>query len=189
MTDLQLEKATELEINYKEYPEFMFAMIAAYLPEDEGIDLRRVAGDVIFRHTDNYGRTYKNGVLHSYDDMPACDIYGFKLWYRNGKYHRDGDEPAYIQKFGNESPVFHKRWYKNGQLHRDGDQPAVIRPNSNCKEWWKNGKLHRDGDLPAFIDQEKQEWYKDGKRHRERGLPAFIYCNKVEWWVDGQKIR
>jgi hypothetical protein len=43
----QIEKVTPLsvtkhlsKINYKHYPEFMFAMIAAYLPESEGHDLR-----------------------------------------------------------------------------------------------------------------------------------------------------
>ena len=31
----------ELKINYKDYPEFMFAIVAAYLPESEGEYLRR----------------------------------------------------------------------------------------------------------------------------------------------------
>jgi hypothetical protein len=44
-------------LNYKDYPEFMFAIVAAYLPESEGSDLRRVAGDVVFRHTDKDGNS------------------------------------------------------------------------------------------------------------------------------------
>ena len=40
----------KFKVNYKDYPEYMFAMIAAYLPKNKGNDLRRVAGSVIFRH-------------------------------------------------------------------------------------------------------------------------------------------
>lgn len=60
----------DIKINYKEYPEFMFAIIASFLPKDEGDYLRKVAGKVIFKYEKN-GRTYKNGLLHSYDDLPA----------------------------------------------------------------------------------------------------------------------
>jgi hypothetical protein len=59
------------KLNYKHYPEYMFAMIAAYLPKHEGDDLRRAAGKVIFKHTDDSRNTYKNGLLHSYNDLPA----------------------------------------------------------------------------------------------------------------------
>ena len=45
------------KINYKEYPECMFAMIAAFLPQDEGHDLRRVAGDKVFRSEGLNGNT------------------------------------------------------------------------------------------------------------------------------------
>jgi hypothetical protein len=58
----------EFKIDYREY---MFAMIASYLPSREGDDLRRIAGKVVFRHRDNDGNTYKNGLLHSYNDLPA----------------------------------------------------------------------------------------------------------------------
>ena len=70
----------EIKINYKEYPEYMFAIIAAYLNPKEGHVLRQVSGKVVFRHKDNHGNTYKNGLLHSYDDLPAIidgNIQGF----------------------------------------------------------------------------------------------------------------
>jgi hypothetical protein len=107
------------KINYKDYPEFMFAIVAAYLPQSEGDDLRRVAAHIVFRHDDQDGWTYKNGVLDSYDDQPASDTDSCKVWYRNGKRDRDGDLPGYINGAVTE-------WYKNGYLHRDGDKPAFI---------------------------------------------------------------
>ena len=107
------------KLNYKDYPEYMFAMVAAYLPSSEGEYLRLAAGSVVFRHTDRYGNTYKNGLLHSYEDIPAVLCETRKSWYRDGRLHRDEDLPAVIDKHYTE-------WYQNGKVHRDGDQPAYI---------------------------------------------------------------
>lgn len=69
------------QIDYKKYPEFMFAIVAAYLDPQKGDDLRRVCGNVVFRHDDKDGNTYKNGVLHSYNDLPALieGTYGIEM--------------------------------------------------------------------------------------------------------------
>ena len=96
------------EINYKDYPEFMFAIVAAYLSPEEGDDLRRVAGKVAFRH-DRDGCTYKNGVLHTYNDIPAYTRGKYQAWYRDGKLHREGDRPALIN--GDL-----KQWYNDGLI-------------------------------------------------------------------------
>ena len=55
-----------------------------------------------------------------------------KMWYKNGKYHRDGDLPAI--EFNNGT----KYWYKNDKYHRDGDLPAIEYANG-YKLWYKNG--------------------------------------------------
>jgi hypothetical protein len=74
--------------------------------------------------------------FHSFDDAPAIDIQsGSKLWYRDGKRHRDNNEPAVIYADGT------KEWYKDGQLHRDNDEPAIINPDGS-KYWHKNGKQY-----------------------------------------------
>ena len=120
------EKPKELKINYKEYPEFMFAMIAAFLPGDEGTDLRRVSGDVIVKSEDKYGNTFCNGLLHSYNDQPAVKGKKYKAWYKNGERHRDGDLPAVIQGKN-------KWWYIDGKSHREGDLPAFV--SENIQRW------------------------------------------------------
>ncbi len=154
--------STIYPINYKEYPECMFAMLSAFLPKAEGEHLRRVAGKVVFRSTDRDGRTYRNGLLHSYDDNPAivADNGTYKVWYKEGKIHRDGDLPAITR-----DDVEYQEWYRAGMLHRDGDLPAII-GSDNHREWYRNGKLHRDGDLPALIDRYRyglvREWHKNG---------------------------
>ena len=150
------EKVTLSKLDYRDYPEFMFAIVAAYLPSSEGDDLRRVAGDVVFRHEGKYGRTYKNGVLHSYNDEPAYYCFFYQLWYRDGKRHRDGDLPAIIN--GN-----NKEWYRDGKRHRDGDLPAFI-SDDNKQIWYKNGIRHRDGDKPAYIYGKYKQWWVSGKQ-------------------------
>ena len=161
-------------INYKEYPECMFAIISAYLPRRHANELRGVTGEVIFKHTDQKGNTYKNGLLHSFNDQPAVNFNNQKIWYRDGKVHRDGDLPARIVQ------SYIKKLYKNG------DPPKLILQDYS-KEWYKNGKLHREGDLPAWIQGVRQGWYKNGKRHRDGDKPAFIGYRNSEFWVNGKK--
>jgi hypothetical protein len=152
---------TQIKINYKEYPEFMFAMIVSYLPSDEGNELRKLAGRVVFRHDDKYHNTYKNGLLHSYDDKPARIIGERKEWYVDGKLHRDNDQPAVV-KIG-----FVREWYRHGLLHREYDKPAIINDSRLFNAWYVNGLLHRYSG-PAIIDDHGKMWYIKGiyKKHQ-----------------------
>ena len=92
----------------------------------------------------------KQVVIMSY--TKEVDEYGSKFYYKDGKLHRDGDEPAVIESDGTEN------YYKDGKRHRDGDKPAVIQLNES-KRYYKNGKLHRDGDKPAYIMADGSEYY------------------------------
>ena len=77
-------------------------------------------------------------------------------WYRNGKCHRDNDQPAIIKDNGT------RYWYKDGEWHRDNDNPAIIYSDGS-RYWYKNGKYHRDNDQPAVIHTDgEQYWFKDG---------------------------
>jgi hypothetical protein len=149
---------TQLKINYKDYLEFMFAAISAFLPVDQGHDLRRVAGHVFFRSTDHYGSTYRNGLIHSYDDQHSMINSCVQLWFRDGVMHRDGDLPAYV-----DGDTDTQRWYKNGLLHRECG-PAVIEDyglQGIYQEWWLEGLRHRVGG-PAFINNHRSEWWENG---------------------------
>jgi hypothetical protein len=137
---------TKIRIDYRQYPEFMFAMLAAFLPSNEGDDLRRVSGDVVFRSVDKDGNTFKNGLLHSFDDLPATNTGEYRVWYKDGLRHREGDLPAIISKD-------FQGWYINGGFHREGDLPAVI--STDYMAWYKNGRLYRDHSLPPIVDRKK----------------------------------
>ena len=203
------------KIDYRNYPEFMFGIIASYLPTKKGEDLRRIAGKVVFKHKDKYGNTYKNGALHSFDDLPSVSDGDEKKWYKDGKLHREGDLPAFIVS----DDVDQQEWYyKNGKLHREGDKPAVIERtrffiNNDspityiCKnKWYKNGMCHREGDLPAsiteyheiFYDDIKNPinsqptikyWYQNGKLHRDNDRPAVSDGEEEKWYQNGKLHR
>jgi hypothetical protein len=84
---------------------------------------------------------------------------GDMYWYKDGKRHRDGDQPAMI--YNNSG----KLWFQNGRIHRDGDQPAVTHIDG-YKAWYKIGIRQRDGDKPALIyGNGSKEWYRNGERY------------------------
>lgn len=118
-------------------------------------------------------RTYLDGKLHSYEAKdesfarPAV-IYtnGSKVWYQNGKCHRDNDLPASISANGDQY------WYQNGKRHRDNDLPAIIKANGD-QYWYQNGELHRDK-----VDNSYS------------ALPAIICTNGyAAWCINGRRIK
>jgi hypothetical protein len=58
---------------------------------------------------------------------------GLREWFRSGKLHREGDQPAVILPDGS------RLWYREGELHRDGDRPAVIGADG-LEGIWKRDK-------------------------------------------------
>jgi len=66
----------------------------------------------------------KNGMI--------TDGYGNKIWYLNGKKHRENGPTC-------EYADGHKEWWVNGKRHRE-DGPA-IEYTSGDKEWYLNGIL------------------------------------------------
>ena len=139
---------------------YIFCLISTYVPKHSEY-LTFLAGGRLVKEERN-GKTYANGVLHSFEDKPA-EIWdnGTQVWYKKGKIDRNDDLPAVIHADGTQE------WYKNGEPHRDGDLPAVI--SENGIQWWHNyGQFRRDGGLPAVISEngiQIQMWYKYGKRY------------------------
>jgi len=66
----------------------------------------------------------KNGMIK--------DAYGNKVWYLNGKKHRE-DGPAIEYADGDKS------WYLKGKYHRE-DGPALDWPKEGEKHWYLNGR-------------------------------------------------
>lgn len=89
--------------------------------------------------------TLKNGILHSLNDEPAIvypTLESHRAWFKDGKLHRDNDQPAEITWNGT------KTWAINGVSHREGDLPAVEYLDGS-KIWYKHGVRHRDGCAPS----------------------------------------
>ena len=98
-----------------------------------------------------------------------------KLWYINGKKHRE-DGPAVEYTNGD------KEWWINDQCHRE-DGPAI----EYCyKAWYTNGQLHRiDGPAVEYTNGDK-EWYLYGILHRLDG-PAIENSDGTKWWINGKR--
>jgi hypothetical protein len=91
-------------------PNEICALISTFLNEHDGTFFRQLAYPFILKEIKN-GKTYGNGLIHSFNDMPAEVWYNKQYWYKNGQLHRDNDMPAVIDSNGREE------WFKNGELH------------------------------------------------------------------------
>jgi hypothetical protein len=102
---------------------------------------------------------------------------GSKLWYRNGKQHRE-DGPAREWASGS------KEWWLNGKYHRE-DGPA-IEDADGTKQWFLNGQLHRvDGPAVEFYDT-KLWWLNDKLVYELKPIGDYILIedglpSDVEW--------
>ena len=159
---------------------YIFCLISTYVPEHFKTLTFLADGRLIKEERD--GKTYANGVLHSFDDKPAETKHGAQWWYKNGKVHRDGDLPAIIWTDGT------KEWCKNGRPHRNNDLPALIQ-DDGTQVWCKKGLFHRNGDKPAIIYLSgTQIWFKNGKYHRDNDKPAIIQADGTKRWFKNGNI-
>jgi len=99
---------------------------------------------------------------------PECkiDTDGTKLWFLNGRYHREDINP----ETGLTMPAIeyangNKSWYSNGKLHREDINPetGLTMPAIECadgdKHWCLNGKWHRkDGPAIEYADGDTEYW-------------------------------
>lgn len=169
-----------------------------------------IYGEFSYTDKNGHGFSYKNNLLHSFDDKPSLVDKYTQEWHKEGVLHRDGDLPAniyIIEANGfNYNEISYKKYYKEGVLHRDGDLPAYIKfyfPRKNLYEYeeilyYKNGVLHRDNDefgrsQPAIINKYGNgTYYKKGVLHRdndENNLPQPAiydeYGSKPRYYKDG----
>lgn len=135
-------------------------------------------------------------------DAPAVEIYRCgkdgrsprllrEEWYRDGKLHRDGDEPAAVTyETPGDSYVITKLWAQHGFPHRDGDKPAFTSSSEDHRRtitysleiYAVRGRVHRAGGLPAAIERSApsgegsltQAWFVHGRFHRDGDKPALV---------------
>jgi len=147
-------------------------------------------------------------VTQDIDD--ATGVVVLEVYRKNGARHRDGDQPAVIQRDAATGRVVLEEYLRDGAHHRDGDQPAIIQRDPVngrvvLEEYFRDGVLHphhRDGGQPAIIQRDAatgtvvlEEYYKDGVLHRDGDQPALIERDaatgtvvKEEYWKDGKQI-
>ena len=136
-------------------------------------------------HKFPYGATNYNsrGELHDYVDengvhQPAINEPYRKEYYKNGKLHRDDDEPAKTEIGGDIKILAH---YKNGELHRDGDLPAKYVTGSDAinDEYYYGGMLHRANNKPSVLIKNRdgdtiEKYHYAGLLHRTDGAAVTV---------------
>jgi antitoxin component YwqK of YwqJK toxin-antitoxin module len=152
--------------------------------------IREITLEELYKDSDEYIKRpngiqewFKDGKLHREGDQPSVIGYaGSFAWHKNGKLHREGDRPAIICENGD------KFWFREGKKHRENDRPAVIKVSGDM-EWYDNGRKHREGDLPACIQSDGTRiWYYNGDVRRDGDLPAIIYGNGDMEWFDSNGV-
>ena len=111
-------------------PRELYAEISCFLVDDiHDVSrlIRKLAKKNIVKDIRD-GKTYKNGLLHSFNDEPAIVYADRSEWYSNGKLHRVG-KPAICYTDGSVA------YFIKGKRHRDNGLPAVIKANGDC-EWY-----------------------------------------------------
>ena len=102
---------------------------------------------------DIFSRIWKvDGNFESIMDFPAIehineDDGDILMWYRDGKWHRDGDLPASIKADGT------RQWAKYNMLSRDNGLPAVEWADGTV-EYWLDG-MYSDKPIPCRCRKSK----------------------------------
>lgn len=112
-------------------------IIHDFLLGDDCLDDTTIAQVFAKKYTHD-GLTYLDPaftVRHSFDDQPMYNE-SAHVWYRNGKIHREKDQPAMIT---NDGSLY---WLINGRFHRENGNPAIILEDGR-KSWYNNGKIYR----------------------------------------------
>lgn len=147
------------------YDSFSDNSVRKYIFLDDNNKLHRSLGPALIDTKENTKEYYNHGKIikkfkvyndsryeayynddEKYEVCYKNDIKVSEAWYKNGKYHRDDDEPAFIS-YNDSGDVYMQQWYKNGELHRDNDEPAHIRILRNKvidEQWYVDGELIKE---------------------------------------------
>jgi len=109
------------------------------------------------------------------ENKPIIDNLGNQRWYKDGKLHRDNDQPAVIRVDGT------KYWCQNGEIYREDDEkPAMIKKNK--EHCWV--EKHVYGLITVYHQEKwKEVW---------TGLPSKTLINVVyipDWYKTFKGIK
>lgn len=102
-------------------------------------------------------------------------LYTKEIWYKDDIIHKDNDEPAVIISFIKPISTI-KIWYINGKIHRDYHPAIVHTYEYNLNRyefcWCKNNKLYRDDDYVgnrqySYISVDEDSIYKIWHKYDE----------------------
>lgn len=80
--------------------------------------------------------TYLFGNINSISGISIKTKNGYDMFIKNGKFHRDDDEPSFRS-------YMYNIYCKNGVIHRDTDSPSMIDYRRESTQWYQNGKIYK----------------------------------------------
>lgn len=174
---------------------------------DDDLPIRILYGHQGEVMTAEYGTLNGRDIIHHRNgDKPAIINFNFTPnydtvipslnkveYYKNGKKHRDGDNPAYIKFYDDKHTIYGVEFWNNGALHRNNNQPAIIEYHHgdiSMLQYWTHGNItkyisYHDKSTPKEIKYFDGEYYKSNTSfmpkdgyHKDDDTPAVIYYYK-----------
>lgn len=109
------------------------------------------------------------------------DSKGNKFWYdKEGRGHRDGDQPAAIYADGS------KFWLKHGRQHRESDKPAEIDADGT-KKWYKDGEPYTPEVKEAKINEVEEISIEDFIKRYKDYIDEIIKLSGFEQEIDDKE--
>lgn len=162
--------------------------------------------DTMIYHRDQSGETWRGKGKPAFIEYDQYGMDKAHKWFKNGKLHRDNDEPAVM--------IFHDPerlrktliWYQNGEEKRDGDKHTRFiehwKDRNGTLSWYNKDTLvlvktfemigssfdiyqHSFDDNPSQV-----EYYENGNRKLEQwiednGLPRKNGPDAIEYYENG----
>lgn len=129
----------------------LWALCATYLETPEGYVFRVMADGFFIKEVktvyDETGknvismRTFANGALHSFHDLPALTLFEngrwwSKTWFKYGMKHRDHNQPAHVWMNDLVGVVAHINWYYHGKCQKDVQKIFYFGIRQQGLEWF-----------------------------------------------------
>ncbi len=155
------------------------------------------------------GKTDKNSLLKQ-EEYYINGIIIYKMYYIEGKLHKDFDEPAFIN-YHKDGKISSQSWYQNGKYYRDNDKPTHIQYNNDesityqiwydvnekiiKKECYKNGKIFTSNVIISYYGDEEQEYCENHDEILKLVITKFKFmfnnqdCNEFTLTEEEKKLN
>ena len=157
---------------------------ALHKPDGPAVEEWAPSGELVLQEFFRHGKRHREDGPASITWDPKGHLLVREVWSEEGRFHREGDLPALIERDPITGVTVTAKFYQHGELHRDGGPASIIRdPESGIairQLWMQHAKCHRSAGKPAEIVRDgetgvviEEHYAQNGLWHRESG-PAVV---------------